>query len=219
MWTHFVELVRVTIFSVAHVCGGSLGTAIVLVSALVRLALMPLTLRVMRQSRANAQTMASLKPQLDALSARYANDPMRLLQETRAVQRAHGVSLFTPTALVSLLVQAPLLSGLFAAVRSGLGARVRFAFIRDLGAPSLPLLGIALALTWWGAASASAGSTGTRTPNGAALMSVLLTLAFLWSASSAVVLSYGAGSLVTLLQNWILSRDHRGAVASPAVVR
>ena len=205
MWAHFVELVRVTIFSVAHVCGGSLGSAIVLVSAGVRLALMPLTLRVMRRARDDARTMASLKPQLDALAQRHASNPVRLYQETQALQRAHGIRPFAPSTIVSFLVQAPLLSGLFAAVRSGLGARVRFAFVADLALPSVPLLGIALGLTWWG--TVSSGAPGSRPNAGVAVVSVLMTLAFLHAASSAVVLSYGAGSVVTLLQNWMLSRD------------
>jgi hypothetical protein len=38
---------------------------------------------------------------------------------------------------------------------------------------------------------------------------VLLTAGFLWTASSAVALSAGAGSLVSILQNWLLSRDVR----------
>jgi len=43
---------------------------------------------------------------------------------------------------------------------------------------------------------------------------VLVTTFFLWSASSAVALSMGAGSLVSLLQNWMLRRDAR--VHAPA---
>jgi hypothetical protein len=38
---------------------------------------------------------------------------------------------------------------------------------------------------------------------------VLATAAFLWTASSAVALSAGAGSLVSVLQNWLMSRDVR----------
>jgi membrane protein insertase Oxa1/YidC/SpoIIIJ len=36
---------------------------------------------------------------------------------------------------------------------------------------------------------------------------LLATGAFLWSASAAVALSFASGSLVTVFQNWILSRD------------
>ena len=41
------------------------------------------------------------------------------------------------------------------------------------------------------------------------LMTVIAPLVFLWTASSAVALSFGAGSLVSVLQNWLLARDAR----------
>jgi hypothetical protein len=41
------------------------------------------------------------------------------------------------------------------------------------------------------------------------LISVGATLAFLWTASSAVALSVGAGSMVSALQSWLLSRESR----------
>jgi hypothetical protein len=40
------------------------------------------------------------------------------------------------------------------------------------------------------------------------------TLVFLWSASSAVALSVGAGSAVSVLQNWLLRRDARRTPAA-----
>ena len=43
MWSAFVDLIRMTIFTAAHVCGGSLGAGIVAVSVVMRLALMPLS--------------------------------------------------------------------------------------------------------------------------------------------------------------------------------
>jgi len=47
------------------------------------------------------------------------------------------------------------------------------------------------------------------------VIAVVGTLAFLWSASSAVALSMSAGSLVSLLQNWLLARDARVQPAKP----
>jgi membrane protein insertase Oxa1/YidC/SpoIIIJ len=43
------------------------------------------------------------------------------------------------------------------------------------------------------------------------LVSVGMTVFLLWSASAAVAVSWGAGSLVSVLQNWVLSRDARAA--------
>jgi YidC/Oxa1 family membrane protein insertase len=207
MWAGFVELLRAGIFAAAHVCGGSLGGGILLVSAGLRLALLPLTLRLARRAREQQARIAALQPQMEALQRRYASDPGRLMLETRALHAQHGIRLLTPSGLVGMAIQFPVLGGLFAAVRTGLGARVRFLWVADLARPDGALLLVAAALTAWGISSAPStpGQATNQTP--LLVMGVLLTAGFLWTASSAVVLSAGAGSLVSVLQNWLLSRD------------
>ena len=209
MWDSFVELLRATIFSVAHVCGGSLGGGIFFVSAGVRLALLPLTLRLARRAREQQVRIAVLRPQLEALQQRHAKDPHRLMTETQALYRAHDIRLFHPSSLVGIAIQFPLLTGLFAAVRKGLGTKVRFLWVPDLARPEgLLALGVA-ALTAWGVSSTPPAPGQTTTPTAFVAIAVVGTLAFLWSASSAVALSMSAGSLVSLLQNWLLARDAR----------
>ena len=208
MWNAFVELIRVMIFSAAHVCGGSLGAGILAVSLAMRLALMPLTLRIARQARAQAERLAALKPEIERLQRRYAKDPARLMRETQALYAANGIRLLTPTGLVGLLLQMPLLGGLFSAVRAGLGARVRFLWIGNLALPDTLLIALVVAL---GAGSMLLAPR----PQGAAsahtatvlLVGAGLTVFFLWSASSAVALSLGAGSVVSALQSWIIARE------------
>jgi len=207
MWAGFVELLRAAIFAAAHVCGGSLGGGILLVSAGVRLALLPLTLRLARRARAQQAKLAALRPELETLQRRYANDPGRLMRETRALHAKHGISLLTPSGLAGMAIQFPVFGGLFAAVRTGLGARVRFLWVGDLARPDGALLLIATALTAWSLSSApnTPGETTSQTP--LLVVGLVATAAFLWTASSAVALSAGAGSLVSVLQNWLLSRD------------
>jgi YidC/Oxa1 family membrane protein insertase len=207
MWAAFVDLLRATIFGAAHICGGSLGGGILLVSALVRLALLPLTLRLARRAREQQIKVAALQPEIEALQRRHANDPLRLLRETRTLQAKHGIKLMTPSSFVGMAVQFPVLGGLFAAVRSGLGAKVRFLWIADLARPDGALLLGIVALTAWGVSitPGTPGQTSNQTP--LLVASILGTVAFLWAASSAVALSVGAGSLVSVLQNWLLSRD------------
>jgi YidC/Oxa1 family membrane protein insertase len=211
MWAAFVELLRAAIFGAAHVCGGSLGAGILLVSALLRLALLPLTLRLARRAREQQVKLAALKPELDALQRRYATDALALLRATRELHAKHGIKLVTPSSFVGMAVQFPVLGGLFAAVRNGLGAKVRFLWIADLARPNgALLLGIA-ALTAWGVSSAPSTPGQTTNQTSLVVFSVLGTVAFLWAASSAVALSVGAGSLVSVLQNWLLSRDANNA--------
>ena len=209
MWAGFVELLRAAIFAAAHVCGGSLGGGILLVSVGVRLALLPLTLRLARRARDQQAKLATLLPELEALQRRYANNPLRIMRETRALQAKHGIRLLTPSGLVGMAIQLPVLGGLFAAVRTGLGARVRFLWVGDLARPDGAMLLVATALTAWSISSAPStpGQTTSQTP--LLVVGVLATAAFLWTASSAVALSAGAGSLVSVLQNWLMSRDAR----------
>ena len=207
MWAGFVELLRAAIFAAAHVCGGSLGAGILLVSAGARLALLPLTLRLARRARQQQAKLAELQPDMEALQRRYAKDPGRLMRETRALHAKHGISLVTPSGLVGMAIQFPVLGGLFAAVRTGLGARIRFLWVGDLGRPDGALLLVATALTAWSISSAPStpGQPTNQTP--VLVIAMIATAAFLWTASSAVALSVGAGSLVSVLQNWLLSRD------------
>jgi len=207
MWDSFVELLRATIFTTAHLFGGSLGGGIFLVSAGMRLALLPLTLRLARRDREQQVRIAALKPQVEALQRRYANDPRRVMAETRALYRQHDIRLMRPSSLVGAAIQLPLLSGLLAAVRKGLGAKVRFLWIPDLARPDGALLLGVTALSAWVASSTPPAPGQTTTPTAFVAIAVTLTVVFLWSASSALAVSVGASSLVSLLQNWLLARD------------
>lgn len=207
MWEAFVDVVRATIFAGSHLLNGSLGASIVVVSTLARLALLPLAIRAARHARINQAKLLALKPQLDRIQRRYGQDPRRLIGETQALYRKHDVQLLGPSGLASFAVQVPLLGALFAAVRNGLGARVRFAWIADLGRPDAVLTGLVVGLAGVAAIAApvAPGSpVGTRVVTAAVIGGTLM---FLWSASSAVALSVGAGSAVSVLQSWLIRRD------------
>ena len=211
MWSAFVELIRMTIFGAAHVCGGSLGAGILAVSLVMRLALLPVTLRVARHARLQQARLASLRPEIERLQRHHAKDRVRLIRETQALYEANGIRLLAPVGLIGILVQLPLLSGLFAAVRAGLGARVRFLWIGNLALPDALLIAV---VTLLGAGSMllvprPPGATGASHTIALLLLGGGVTMFFLWSASSALALSLGAGSLVSGLQSWILAREAR----------
>jgi YidC/Oxa1 family membrane protein insertase len=215
MWEGVVELVRAAIIAVAQVCGGSLGGAVLIVSVGIRLMLLPLTLRIARQSRTQHELLARLRPSIDALRTRYAKDPARLWQETQALYRKHNVRFFTPSGMIALLVQAPVFGALFSATRQGLGEKIRFLWIAELARPDALLAGAVAALTAIVVAAATAsGSDKTMITGAGPIIAAVLgfgTLAFLWSVSSAVALSVGGGAIASGLQSLILSRDRREA--------
>ena len=205
MWDSLGEILRVLIFSIAHVCAGSLGSSVILVSAGIRLALLPLSLRAARHAREQQLKLLALQPKLDALQRRHASDPARLFTETRKLQAQNGIRLMPSGGLPSMLIQLPVLGALFTALR-GFAPRVPFLWIADLARPDALLIATVAALTALGVAT-SPVAPGQATPRGMTIIAMLGTVAFLWSASSAFALSVGAGSVVSMIQNMVLARD------------
>ncbi len=72
--------------SLYHLLGDNLGLAIIVLAVIFRLALLPLT-----KSQTNmTRKMAALKPKLDALQKKYANNPQMLTQEQTKLYKASG---------------------------------------------------------------------------------------------------------------------------------
>ena len=84
-----------------------MGLAIIVLTALIRLATLPLTLKQLKQMRA----MSSLQPKLKEIQDRFSRDKSRVSQETMRLYREAGVSPIG--CLGPMIVQMPILIGLF----------------------------------------------------------------------------------------------------------
>src|SRR3990172_992329 len=92
------------------------GLAILVFTLLVRLVLLPLTLRQLKASK----VMSVISPQMKALQQRFGKDRAKLQQETMALYKEHGVS---PVGCVMpMLLQMPVLFGLYQAINLALAA-------------------------------------------------------------------------------------------------
>ena len=207
------DFLRAILFATAHACSGSLGVAIMAVSFVLRLALLPLTLRIARRARRQQAILQTLQPRLKALQQTHAADPARLWRETSAVYQEHGVQLMSLDGIIGLLVQWPILGAFFAVLRKGVGARVAFLWIGDLARPDRWLATGVTALTALGAMAIMPATASKATLWFSAGLSAALTFAFLWFASSALALSYAGGSAVSLLQGWLMRRDGESLTA------
>ena len=209
MWDAFVEAIRASMFLVSQACNGSLGTGVLVVSLTLRLLLLPLTLRLAARARAHQEAMAALAPEMDRLRGEYANDPMKYWQEVSALLRRRGLRPADPAALLSAIVQAPILFGLYAAVRKGIGNGVRFMWIRDLARADIALAILVTVLTGIALVTAPSPTQNAQQAQIMLTIAVLGTAIFLWTAASSVALSVGAGVAVSLLQNWLVQRSRR----------
>lgn len=207
--TVFVDIVRAAVFVAAHVLGGSIGAGVVVVSLAVRLALLPLTLRLARRSATQQALLAALRPELARLQERYRRHPAELRRRTQTLFRRSGYRPFDPQALLGGLLQAPVLAGIYGAVRRGLGVGASFLWITDLARPDA-LLALAVA-----ALTASATFLGVKAgpqPHQAAAqatISGLITLLFFGRASSALLLSWTGSALGNVAQALVLWRGRQ----------
>lgn len=204
LWTELVESLRALIFAAAHLCNGSLGLGIFVVSLTLRLALLPLSLRLAHRNLARQRKLMAIKPQLVRLQERYRNDPLELLQRSEALKRRHGIRPVDPAALWGGLAQVPVLAGLFSALRQGVGAGVRFIWIRDLSLPSLGLAALVTLATVGSVLFAPSAEPAQRVMITMAVLVGGMTLWFLLSTSAAFGVAAGAGALVQVAQSLIL---------------
>ena len=204
-----LDVVRAAVFAAAHLFGGSIGVGVVVVSLGVRLAFLPLTLRLARRAAHQQALLARLRPELTRLEERYRERPEELWRRTRALYRRSGYRPLDPQALVGSLLQAPVLAGVYGAVRRGLGADASFLWIADLARPDAVL---AFAVAGLAALATYVGVKAGPQPQQAAAqatISGLLTLLFFGRASSALLLSWAGSSLGGVGQALLLLRGRR----------
>lgn len=101
------------------------GLGVIALTILVRLILLPLTLKQLTSSKKMTETMAAIKPKIDALKKKHAKNPQKLQQETMKLYKEAGVSplgcLSSPM-LLSTAIQLPIYIALYRAILQGLAA-------------------------------------------------------------------------------------------------
>jgi YidC/Oxa1 family membrane protein insertase len=207
MWilSGLTGLFRVALFGLAHVWGGSMGAAILTLSLLVRLALLPLTLRMAKRARRLAAAQKSLAPSVERLRKRWKADPVRLNTELAKLYRRAGVRPVRDSGLFGGLAQLPFVAALYSVIRQGLGGAGRFLWIGDLARPDRVLALGAAALAAM-AVTAAPGTAGASAARVGAIISALFTFVVLTRLAAGVGLYWTASSLVGIGQGLLLKR-------------
>ena len=201
IWSSIIDAVRAFVFIASQACGHSVGGGILLVSFAVRVALLPLTLRMARRMREHQARIAALAPKLEKLRRRHANDQAALGQATLDLYRENDVGLLPRGSLASFLVQAPVGAALYRAFGSNLGTRISFLWISDLARPD-----VALAVTCATLAGLAAGAE--PTVGRAAIATNMIVTGYLaWRLSASVALYWAASNSVSAVQGLVLRRS------------
>lgn len=215
-WSDLIDVLRATILGLAQVCNGSVGTAVILVSLAIRLALLPLTLHLARRAREHQRRLNALKPELDRIQRRYAKDPAALWRETAALYRRRGVKPIDGRGMLGGLAQAPVFIALYSALRRGLGEG-RFLWIANTSVANTLLTLLVAVITGIALASSPAPESARNAQILTAVLIAGTTIWFLGSTSALFALSTGTGSLIGILQGWILRRDEAKRALQPSV--
>jgi YidC/Oxa1 family membrane protein insertase len=101
------------IFVASLTPGYNLGIAIIILTIIVKLILFMPTQHAMEGQR----KMQAVQPKMDAMKAKYKDDPKKMQEETMKLWKEHGVN--PMQACLPMLIQFPILIGLFFTIRDG----------------------------------------------------------------------------------------------------
>lgn len=111
-------------YSMQHIAGwfgGSYGMAIIVLTLIVRLVLLPLMMRQAKSQQGMKKIMSKMQPELDALKQKYgdkkdAAQQQKMQQEMMELYKKHN---FNPLNIgcLPILIQLPILSGMYTAIR------------------------------------------------------------------------------------------------------
>ena len=202
LWSPFLDLLRAALFALAHFCGGSLGGAIVILSLIVRLALLPLTYRLALRAHEYNVALRRLKPQLDALQRRHASEPLRLAQETRALHARNGIGMAPKGTFLGAVVQMPIGAGIYQTIGAIAKRAARFLWIHDFSRPDALVASVAAGLAG-AAVVAGPSSSGSRVY---AAIAAGFTFLLAWRLSAGVGLYWVASNAVGVLQSLLVRR-------------
>lgn len=191
----------ITLDSFAGWFGGSYVLAILLLTIIVRTAILPLTIKQFRSSKA----MQALQPQMAEIKKKYKDNPQKQQEETMKLFQTHQVN---PMAgCLPLIVQMPVFIALYNAIYWNKDIRMDDIFGFVLGQPSpwyfLPILAAATTFIQ----SKMMQKTQTQQMPG---MSIILTifpvLIFVMSLSfpAALPLYWVFSNIYTIVQNYFL---------------
>ena len=211
-WSAFVDLLRELLFVLAVPLGGNLGAAIVVLSLGVRLALLPMTLRLARSAQRTQARIRALAPELARLKQRYASDPVALGRAMQSLYRANGIGVIPRGSGWNLLVQGVVGAGLYQAITQGVVRGGRFLWITDLAQPDALVAFLAAGLGTLAGLLVSA-TPGTESARNIAMVSGLVTFVVAWRLASGLGLYWAASGLIGVVQS-LLTRRHRGAEAA-----
>ena len=212
LWSNIVDILRGSLFALAHVCGGSFGAAILLASAAMRVALVPITFSATRRRLIQERKLRAIAPHTEALKKRHAKKPDDLAVAMQQLYADNDIAFFDRRSLLSGLASFPPGAALYAAVRAAASRAGGFLWIGDLATPDRLLAvgasGLAGLLAWLTAAHGDSKPASQMIP---VLVTTTVSLVVLWHLSAGVALYSVSSSIIGAAERAIAERTLRSS--------
>ena len=199
------DLIIAFLVSLSHSIGGNLGCAIIVLSLGVRVALLPLTIKLARRARRNQDIVRILQPEIEELKKRFEKRPERLFEEMRKLYRKHDCSPFDIPTLVGSFIQLPIFGILYSSIRGSLSSGGAFLWIKSLASPDFCLTLVILSLT--GVSAYLMPTASEQMKSSLVVLQVVVTFFIIWKLAAGLGLYWASSSLVGLFQTlWLRYR-------------
>ncbi len=199
------NLLTATLAYLVQAFGGSLGYAIVALSVGIRVALLPLTIKLARRSLRSQALARALQPEIEVLKQRFQKDPQRLFDEMARLYRKHHYSPFDLPTMVGGFIQLPIFGMLYSTIRRALVANKAFLWIKDLASPDMALTLVILSLTAMSAYWMPNASENARTT--IIVIQLIVTSLIVWKLAAGLALYWASSNIVGVFQTlWLRYR-------------
>ncbi|WP_053363788.1 membrane protein insertase YidC [Bacillus sp. FJAT-27251] len=207
----------------ADLTHGSFGLAIILITVLLRMVLMPLMLRQYKTQQSMKGKMDKLKPELDDIQKRLKatkdeKEQQKLQQEMMALYQKHGVNPLNAGCL-PLLIQMPILMGLYYAISESHEIATHSFLWFNLGQPDIWITAAAGAvyLLQFKISQANLAPEQQKQLKFMGLLSPVMIVLFSLNAPAALPLYWTVGGAFLILQTFISRRlySERASEAPP----
>ena len=136
LWTLWLDAIGSLLAFLSTATGLGTGVGIIVMTLVVRTAILPLTWVVAYRGYVRQKKLRRLQPELEALKKKFAAEPQIYAQHMLATYNKHGLKPIDGASVLAALAQAPILFGVFHVLRAG-SVSGRFLWIVNLARPDL----------------------------------------------------------------------------------
>lgn len=205
------------------------GIAIILLTLVARAAVLPLTLRQVRQSKRMAEVMPLLKPKLDALKEKHKGDARKVQEETMKLYAEYGINpLATMAGCLPMVLQMPVFIALYMVLGRAIELRGQpfFGWITDLSRSDVVLemvkipfifpQGLTILPILMAASLFGLNKLTIKDPQQQAMVWIMpvMMLVFSGSMPSGLVLYWTVSNLFSMAQTWLINAGPLPVVAA-----